>query len=506
MAWQDTTRIGDAIKRIVSSPWSIPAVATLLWVLRYRQTFGLRFETLPQWANWFDQGRYLRSAQALAQGDLAPASHWYPPAYALLASPFTRIFPLEPFFVPDAILFALACLAFTRAVRPLGLNAWTSALIFLVSNLVLDNTALFWLEPWTTTLSATLIWWLVAAVVDVLFPLEPAPAPPTAGRMVLVGVFAGALPMVRPTDALVSLCALVPVFVVLHRRGQLTSTGLGWTVLGGVGAISPFGLLHLAINGFTLGGYISAGRAQGFAFGDLAWRAYVLLITPRPWFPDARSLIEGLPLLVPGAAGLIVIAATKGRIARRWIALLALISLPYSATYLAYTDLQPPGLWLFNNAHYFKWLFPLFGLGLWFWIGSFGYLRSAAIATAALLITLLPACFRLVPTVVPDDQPARMLMFKGNTARVWSDAYFAPAVIEDSRGPLVNVGQFHQLPDSEGERAISVIRPFAAHPRRRDPGEAPPFDGWQKPYGRYGVRVSFGLPCWVAPHDCRMPR
>lgn len=505
MAWEGTTRIGDGVKRIGSSRWAIPAVATLLWVLRYRQTFGLRFETLPQWANWFDQGRYLRSAQALAQGDLAQASHWYPPAYSLLASPFTRIFPLEPFFVPDAILFALACLGFTRAVRPLGLHAWTSALIFLASNLVLDNTALFWLEPWTTTLSATLIWWLVAAVVDLLLPLGSS-ALPTTGSMALTGALASALPMVRPTDALVSLCALSPVVVILYRRGHLTLAGLGWMGLGGVLAILPFGLLHLAINGFHLGGYIAAGRAQGFAFADLPWRAYVLLITPRPWFPDARSLIEGVPLLVPGAAGLIVIAASGKRIARRWLALLAMISLPYVATYLAYTDLQPPGLWLFNNAHYFKWLFPLFGLGLWFWIGSFGYLRSAAIATAALIVTLLPACFRVLPTVVPDDQPARMLMFKGANTRVWSEAYFAPAVIEDSQGSLVNVGQFHQVPDAEGERAISVIRPFAAQPRRRDPGEAPPLDGWQKPYGRYGVRVSFGLPCWVAPRVCQMPR
>jgi hypothetical protein len=263
-------------------------------------------------------------------------------------------------------------------------------------------------------------------------------------------------------------------------------------------------LLHLVINGPQLGGYIMAGRAQGFAFADLPWRAYVLLVTPRPWFPQGQSLVEGLPLLVPGAAGLIVLALTVRRDMRWWIALIAAAAIPYTTLYLAYTDLQPPGLWLFNNAHYFKWMFPLFGLGLWVWLGSFGRVRTALIAAAALVAIFLPACFRLLPRPVADDQPARMLLFRGDPLRLWSEAYFAPAVIADSRGSLVNVGQFHQVPDADGVRAISVIRPFAGHPRRRDPGERGPYRSWQSPYARYDVRISFGLPCWIDPRPCRV--
>ena len=462
-----------AARHVLASDWSLGIAAAALWVLRYAYAFGLRFQQAPQWASWFDQGRYLRSAAAFAHGDLSTTSHWYPAAYPLLAAPFARLFPAEPFFLPDLVLFGLACVAFTRAVRPL-LNRWVAALIFTASILILDNTALFWLEPWTTTLSATLIWWLIAAIVALLFPPDSSPTP-APRALVMVGALAGALPLVRPSDALVSLCALIFATILLYRRRQLSVANLAWIALGGIAVVLPLGLLHFAINGPQFGGYIMAGRAQGFAFADLPWRGYVLLITPRPWFPEGQSLTEGLPLLVPGAAGLIVLAASARRDARRWIALIAVIALPYTLLYLAYTDLQPPGLWRFNNAHYFKWLFPLFGLGLWFWLGSFGRVRTALIATAALVALLLPACFRLLPRPVAD-----------------------------SAGSLVNVGQFHQVPDADGARAISVIRPFAAHPRRRDPGEAPPYQGWQTPYARYDVRVSFGLPCWVNPQPCRL--
>ena len=65
---------------------------------------------------------------------------------------------------------------------------------------------------------------------------------------------------------------------------------------------------------------------------------------------------------------------------------------------------------------------------------------------------------------------------------------------------------FHQVPDEHGERAIAVSRPFAGHARRRDPGESPPYTGWQAPYARYGERVSVGSPCWLDRPACTLPR
>ena len=40
------------------------------------------------WWGWFDQSKYLQSAQALAHLDLSPSSHWYPLGYAILGAPF----------------------------------------------------------------------------------------------------------------------------------------------------------------------------------------------------------------------------------------------------------------------------------------------------------------------------------------------------------------------------------------------------------------------------------
>jgi hypothetical protein len=98
-----------------------------------------------------------------------------------------------------------------------------------------------------------------------------------------------------------------------------------------------------------------------------------------------------------------------------------------------------------------------------------------------------------------------MLLFHGSTSRAWRDGYFATATITDRRGRLENIGQFHQVPDSAGQRALAITRLFAANPRRDDPGEAAGFRRSEPPYGRYAVQLSLGLPCWFQRSACALP-
>ena len=55
------------------------------------------------WHMWLDQSEYMRSALAFSSLSLASSEHRYPPLYALLAAPFTRLLPNDPFLVVDLI-------------------------------------------------------------------------------------------------------------------------------------------------------------------------------------------------------------------------------------------------------------------------------------------------------------------------------------------------------------------------------------------------------------------
>ncbi|MGN6374016.1 MAG: hypothetical protein ACTHMG_00515, partial [Sphingomonas sp.] len=279
---------------------------------------------------------------------------------------------------------------------------------------------------------------------------------PSRALLLAAGALAAAPALVRPADAVVSVGALAVAAIVATRRRMLTPRLIGLVLLGGLIVSLPYAALYVAIYGLRLSDYIRAGANQGFALGDLPWKAYVLLVTPRPWFPRSAGLVETLPFLLPGTAGLVTAAVTAPPAGRRMIALIAAVALPFLAMQLAYTDFQPPGLWRFHNAHYLKWLLPLAGAGLWIWLRSFGVWRQWAVSMAATLGLLALACLRPLPVAVGDRQPARMLLFRGALLRDWSEAYFSPVTIRDDAGTLVNVGSFHQIPDDYGERAIAV--------------------------------------------------
>ena len=482
------------------SPWPPALLAGLAWLLRYAHDIG--FGGVPNWTGWFDQSRYIASARALARFDLAASQHWYPPAYALTTLPFAWATPQQPFLIADLILFTLTAAAFARAVRPFAIGPWLAAVIFAASTLAIPSAAGLWIEPWTTTLSATLLWGLFAAVAA-LFDQD---GPPPAWLLIATGALAAAPPMVRPADALVGPCALAVSAVVAARRGRLTRRVIGLVLAGGLIVALPYALLYLAIYGPRLSGYIVAGKNQGFAFDDLPWKAYVLLVTPRPWFPHDRGLVAVVPFLLPGFAGLIATAIIGSGAQRRMLALIAVVAVPLLTIQLTYTDFQPVGMWRYQNAHYLKWLFPLGGAGLWLWLRAFGRWRDWAVTMAATLALLALCCLRPLPRAVGDDRPARMLMFLGSGLRAPGDALFADVTVRDARGARHNIGGFHQVSDDRGEREITITRLFTGPAERLDPGEPPPFNGWQRPYARYAVRLSFGWPCWTPRRDCQLPR
>lgn len=460
--------------------WTI-AVA-LAWCVRFVTLNGLPWLGDPPWLSWFDQSRYFASAVAFGRGDLSVASHWYPLTYSLFAAPLTWITPRDPFVLLDLALYLVTWRSFCIIAARLGVGIGLATGSFVLTTLIDAAVARAWVDPWTTTLSAALIWVMIDQTLRVI---DSDDACIGARDALLLGAVLTAIPLVRPVDALVSLAGgAIVIFVLLRQAGSsIRVVGLG--IVGGLGCVAAYAALHLAIYGAQATPYMIAAAQTGFVWSDLGWKAYVLLIHAKPWFPETQAVFERMPWIPIGVAGLIVAAVFGDVGKRRVLGLLALAALPVSAVMLTYADLQPPGLWRFGNIHYFKWVLPVFALGVILFVRHVRLPGRRRIGVAIVAVGCLsPLAIRIVPQAVGDATPARMLTFSGDVRRPWDEAYFAPVTIRDTGGVLTNINGFHQVPDSIGQRAIAVSRLFLAEPCRYDPGE-PAATQPQRPNGRF---------------------
>jgi hypothetical protein len=155
------------------------------------------------WWNFFDQGLYLRSARAFIRGDWSPGEHFYPIGYPILAVPFVRLLPRDPFLPMNLGLFAAYAWACFRLFRPVIGAPLAAATFFLA--LILPTEIVtpqhigypVWSQfavPWTTNGIAPLY---VGALVAMRFNWS------RAGRFVdlLLGLLIGAVVCIRPADA-----------------------------------------------------------------------------------------------------------------------------------------------------------------------------------------------------------------------------------------------------------------------------------------------------------------
>jgi hypothetical protein len=488
------------ISNRLGADWCIALMSAVAWLARYVSAYGWGFST-PFWAAYFDQSRYLTSAHAFYYGRLVAPEHWYPLLYPLLAAPFVALNPTDPFVLLDDLLFAACIVAFVRVARRLGVGPLVAMAMGLLACLGQGRAAKAWLEPWTTTLSAVLIWWMIERTLAIALPSSRSEKR-TPREMILLGMLAGALPLARPTDLLIAVICVAVAAAALIKRREWSWQHASLVAVGAMLMILPYLFLHLAIYGPHPTPYMLLSAEMGFVFSDLPWKTYILLVSARPWYPETKSVIEMMPWLALSAAGVLTMVL-KRKTVRAALLVIVAVAVPYCLLFFAYTDLQPPGLWHFGNFHYFKWILPLAGIGLWAWLAAFRTPHGARVALMTIALILLPTCIKVLPRQITDSEPARMLRFKGGADRKPDDAYFAPVTIADSIGRMRNVIDFHQMPDAGGEREIAIKRLFAQHPLRDDPGEEHAYAANEAPYERYGVRLSLGVPCWAKASSCR---
>lgn len=480
-----------------------PATAALCWLIRYFTLYGAPGRTPAFWAGWFDQGHYMASALAFAHGSLAASAHWYPLGYSLAASVFVAVMPSDPFFLLDGLLYVLTAIAFRRAMRALAIPSSAAMIGFLGATLVQAQLARVWVGPWNSSLSASVLWWLIAKTAEVYSPAPERKAPDRTRDLITLGSLAGLLPLVRPMDAISGAICLAFAAYGLWQRARLKVRAVCFVLIGAAIPILPYLALHFVIYGPRPSDYQLTLSGMGFVFGDLGWKSYILLINPRPWYPETWSILEVCPWMLFGAAG-IASGFILRRDGRTPYALVVVLILASAIPFLAFVDLQPPGLFRFKNIHYFKWMMPFFGCAALMWLRFLGSRHDRKVALFATVAFFLPLGIRDVPVTIAEAQPARMLMFKSDISRAWEPRYYGQAAVTDSIGRQENVRSYHQMPDDRGVRAIATKRLFASNVRRHDDGE-PPETRDMAPYARYGEALSYGVPCWLAGAACALP-
>ncbi len=491
------------IARTLRSFRSLPGVVGLLLVAIYLSSYvsnpavpGNAGRFPLGWWGWWDQSQYILSARSLAHGDLAPGHHWYPLGYAVLGAPFTLLSRLHPFLVPDLGCLLLSYLAFLVFSRCVGLSATWGALSFLLATCGSEALRNVWAEPWNTSLSSTLIWWLLAlTALQLVRPTTVARV--RLRRLAIMGALVAAIPFVRPTDSLLVVVWAGGAAWLGWREAAVRPRELAALMLGAVVVLVPEAALWLGMYGAHESQYMINSRVLGFAFDSAGWKTYLLLSTPRPWFPYGAGIVQRLPWVMPGLAGMLAIPFIARGVSRGLLALMAAMIVAYCLLFFCYVDLIPSGLWRYNNIHYFKWTLPgLVLLGMLLLRALLRGPRRPALAALAAVLALTDLRFPPRPATV--GQPAWMIQVPGPVPG-FDEAYFTSFILHDARGAMQPIRDFRAFPDRDGWRLIALHRPFTGALVISGLGHRP--DGPVSPDARRWSRgLSLRLPCWL--HAC----
>ena len=317
------------------------------------------------WWGWFDQGQYLLSAQSLAEKNLAPANHLYPPLYSALGALFLKWSSGHMFFIINLAAlcwFAFVFIRFSDRYFP----RWAGLLVF-VSTSILDLRIFQnWVIPWTSTLGAAL---LATGILGLVWMAEVQEGIKERVTGLQAFIVAGGLSLLvptRPIDAAVGIIigiGFLVSYLILHKQSPSKVPGpmkfSSMILLGiSIGPLIFFGFNFLVF-GSPMGEYIRRNSHNGFFPADLPEKFISLWLDGFSLYgASGTGLIEKCPWLLISLAGL-VWAGVKGDSMLRWVALAICMLF---ILYMPYGDLLPNGLWYYLNIHYFKWTFPFLAL------------------------------------------------------------------------------------------------------------------------------------------------
>jgi hypothetical protein len=353
------------------------------------------------WENFWDQGNYLKSARALARGDLSPDQHWYPIGYSLLAAPFAYLFPRDPFVVVNAFCLLIFAGAFLIYFRPL-IGSVSAAAAFMVALALpfsiktpLPSDFPIWSQfvvPWNTV--------PIAAIYMCIFCLmRDLGSVGGTGRDLTLGALGASTLAFRPTDAL----ALLPaggVYLWHRLRGGRPGLHLGAALAGALAVLIPAVVLTRAIHGGLTTPYLEEARRIGMSLSDIHERAYAILFSSAVTFGEVdTALLELQPWLYVLFPLAMLWAARDVR--RGFLPVLtAIVSL---LVYLSFNDFWPFNFLRFFLIHYVVWLLPIVtasGIAGGLLLVRERRWKSGVLVAGAILIG---ACHRVEPRVLRPD-------------------------------------------------------------------------------------------------------
>ncbi|RKR70115.1 hypothetical protein C8C94_4655 [Acidovorax sp. 94] len=437
------------------------------------------------WWGWFDQGKYLLSANALSVLDLTPDKHFYPPLYSALGAIFLKWSSGHMYFVLNLLSllwFAFVFLRFADRYVP----RWGG--VALLFGTTIFNYTLFenYVIPWTSTLSVALLASGFLGLVWLDEIKNGAPTRVSGLQVFFVATCIGLLVPTRPADALVGgvigIALLIGYWTTRSECAERVPRLGDFILLSIVGAsIGP--LLFFGFNAIVFdsptGGYIQAAGANGYFPADLLEKFISLWLDGFALYGEPNAgLTERYPWLFLSLAGVVWVLIRGDSLIRAVACTVVFLFI----IYLPYGDLLPNGIWRYLNVHYFKWAFPFMALFavllvkdvLVSWRRSRGWVVPLVLLIGMpMLLLSLHFSFNLksIPLNIEKGElnvslnlageQIDFIDFKGVSGGA-ADIYFgAHDLILDGR-KLTRVKDFRLLPMSWGVRLL-FIRPIIGH-------------------------------------------
>jgi hypothetical protein len=317
------------------------------------------------WWGWFDQGKYLLSANAFVQLDFSPDKHFYPPLYPALGAIFLKWSSGHLFFLINLAALTWFSYVFIRFADRY-IPRWGS--IALLFSTTIFNYTLFvnYLIPWTSTLSVALLSsgilglvWLDEVKTGIRKNLS-------GWHVFFVAICLGLIVPTRPADAVIGgaigLCLLLSywrtsreLFQHLPRISIFLALVLAGSIIGPLFYLS----FNLLVFNAPFGSYIQVAGSNGYFPADLAEKFYSIWLDGFTIYGESNAgLTDRYPWLFLSLGGLVWVIMRGDSLLRSVALSIALLFV----LYMPYGDLLPNGLWRYLNIHYFKWTFPFLAL------------------------------------------------------------------------------------------------------------------------------------------------
>ncbi len=483
------------------------------------------------WWGWYDQGEYLKAANAMRHFDWNSALHNYPPIYPLLGVPFVDLLPMHAFLPIDLLCFLLFIYFFVDFAGKY--ISWTGAVCALVlafyvrevgdwsPNIALLN---LWVEPWTTTPVATIISYLIWSF-DRTFSNQKYPG---LGKLAIWGCVGGIVAATRPLEAVVLLPFYLTVLWSLALRGGCAGQNVtlrsrigssAVLIIPGIFWVLLFLLFNYFVHGSFEGRYFAANaQGNGFHFSDMVEKYISIFIGAGDLYGVSGEAIYRRMLWMALSVPALIYVALKGN---RVFRLAAFMMFLQFILYLPYSDLLPNGIWTYHNIHYFKWLFPYAALFIFWMIRSgiqkemserkrdWAFVFSVIISLPILFLRIELVADRDVHAMTSDqqgvpqveltaDRPVEMeLVTLPALSGDYPKVYFGGEnqVFADGK-PLKFIRDYRFFMRGSGGVQLLFIRPVVARSVSIRAKELSPRPT-DEPIGVYRTRLALGWPVWA---------